>query len=548
MKKQETVKPDFLFEASWEVCNKIGGIYTVLSSKAKVMNHEYGDNHIYVGPDLNVDLPLFTEDTVLFEVWQKQFYKTTGMKTRAGRWNIPGSPMVILVNFSPLLGGKNQFYRHIWNKFNVDSMNAHGDYDEACAFARATGIVIEDYFHFHQLHGKKVVAHFHEWTMGMGVLYLKDKLPEVKTVFTTHATTVGRSIAGNDKALYAYFKGYNGDTMAAELNVQAKHSLEKQAATHCHCFTTVSGITARECTQLLGVPPNIVTPNGFESELVPKGAAFAAKQKAARSKLLAATAGLIGYEPSAETLLIATAGRYEYRNKGIDLFIKSMDNLRQIKKINKEVIAFIMIPANVREARSDLLEQINSKAKKQTPLPLPFITHWLNKPDCDKIVNYIIQLGFTNNASEKVKIIFIPSYLNGNDGIFDQSYYDLLTAIDVTVFPSYYEPWGYTPHESIAFGIPTITTRWAGFGEWAENELKKEKGWKSGVEIIARQEENYFAMAKLIANKITEVANSSPEQLKQVRKNALKLAEKARWEHFSECYFKAYSIALRKRK
>ena len=547
MKKREILKPDYIFESSWEVCNKVGGIYTVLASKAKVMTEEYGDSHLYIGPDLGTTNNLFfTEEPNALKSWQKNFHKTTGLKTRVGKWNLPGNPSVILVNFMPLLEGKDQFYGYMWDKFQVNSMNAYGDYDEACAFARAAGLVIEHFYNFSKLHDKKVIAHFHEWTMGMGLLYVKDKLPCAKTVFTTHATTTGRSIAGNDKALYQYFDGYNGDIMAAELCVEAKHSLEKQAARNCHCFTTVSQITAKECGQLLDKTPDVITPNGFEGELVPKGAAFTAKRKAARNKLKAIAAALTGCQPADDALLVSISGRYEYRNKGIDLFIKSMDQLRGTKKLKKEVIAFILIPADTKEPRADLIELLGKKAAKgAAALPSPFISHWLNNPHNDKTLGYINLLGLTNQSFEKVKIIFIPSYLNGDDGILNLDYYDVLAGMDATIYPSYYEPWGYTPHESVAFGIPTFTSQWAGFGAWAGEESKS-KGWKQGVEIIKREEDNYFASAKAIADKVAEISNASPDEMKEVRKNALKLAEKAKWNHFIQFYFKAYDTALMK--
>ena len=548
MKKRNIIKPDCVFESSWEVCNKVGGIYTVLSSKAKVMSGEPTDSHLYIGPDLGAANDLFfTEEPVALKTWKKDFHKITGLKARTGKWNIPGNPSVILVNFTPLLEGKDQFYGHIWDKFKVDSMNAYGDYDEACAFARAAGMVIEHYYNHSKLQDKKVVAHFHEWTMGMGLLYIKDKQPDIKTVFTTHATTTGRSIAGNNKELYRYFNGYNGDIMAAELGVPAKHSLEKQAAHNSDCFTTVSHITAKECKQLLCKAPDVVTPNGFEGELVPKGTAYTAKRKAARTKLRAIATALTGRQPADDALLVSISGRYEYRNKGIDLFIKSLEQLRDnADSLTKEVVAFILIPGDVKEPRADLTERLGKKKKATEALPLPFTTHWLNYPHNDKILNYINLLGFTNQPDEKVKVILIPSYLNGSDGIVNFDYYDLLTGMDITVYPSYYEPWGYTPHESIAFGIPTITSEWSGFGAWVEKDSKV-KGWKQGVEIVYRQEDNYFEAAQIIAAKIAEAGNATPDEIKEVRKNAQKLAGKADWEHFIQFYFEAYDIALSKK-
>ena len=547
MKKKEVLKPDYVFEASWEVCNKVGGIYTVLSSKAKTMQEINGDQHLYIGPDLgSTNSPYFTEDSTLFKSWKSHFHKITGLTVKTGRWNIPGNPIVLLVNFAPLIESKNQLYREMWERFGVNSLNAYGDYDEACAFSHATGILIENYYNFFKLNQSKVIVHFHEWTMGMGLLYIKDKLPNVGTVFTTHATSIGRSIAGNGKALYAFFDGYKGDIMADELNMQAKHSLEKQTAFYADCFTTVSNITSRECVQFLEKAPDVITPNGFDNSIVPKGSSYVSKRNAARKLLKDVISDLTGYMPSEEAIFVAISGRHEYRNKGIDLFIKSIDELRSSSP-KKEVIAFILVPAWVKGAREDLILRRKDKAKSDVALPCPFITHDLYNSSEDKILNYIYQLGFTNQPSDKVKIIYAPCYLDGNDGIFNKSYYDLLTGFDLTIFPSYYEPWGYTPHESVAFGIPTITSQLSGFGDWAK-QILKEPSWQYGVEIVCREEDNYFDCAQVISKRITEVCNSSSDILKATRQRSLKLAEKAQWKHFVRFYFDAYDFALQHKK
>ena len=263
-------------------------------------------------------------------------------------------------------------------------------------------------------------------------------------------------------------------------------------------------------------------------------------------RLSIATA-LTGSQPADDALLVSISGRYEYRNKGIDLFIKSLEQLRNnADSLTKEVVAFILIPGDMKEPRADLSERLGKRKKATEALPLPFTTHQLNSLHNDKILNYINLLGFTNQPDEKVKVILIPSYLNGSDGIVNLDYYDLLTGMDITVYPSYYEPWGYTPHESIAFGIPTITSEWSGFGAWAEKDSKV-KGWKQGVEIVYRQEDNYFEAAQIIAAKIAEAGNAAPDEIKEVRKNAQKLAAKADWKHFIQFYFKAYNIALSKK-
>lgn len=284
----------------------------------------------------------------------------------------------------------------MWENFRVDSIHAYGDYDESCIFAYAVGKVIESFYHFYKLENKKVAALFNEWMLAMGALYIQKQIPAIATLFTTHATSIGRSIAGNNKALYAYMDGYNGDQMAKELNMEAKHSVEKQAAHYVDCFTTVSDITARECKQLLDKAPDIVTPNGFEPNFVPEGKEYAKKRKEARRTLINVAEKLLGCSIDPNALLVSTSGRYEYRNKGIDVFIEAMNRVRTSGRLQREVVAFIMVPAWVRAARADLKEAIEQDIKTTSPLQIPFITHWLHNMPEDKVLNYINHAGFTN--------------------------------------------------------------------------------------------------------------------------------------------------------
>jgi hypothetical protein len=183
-------------------------------------------------------------------------------------------------------------------------------------------------------------------------------MPDVATVFTTHATSIGRSICCNNKPLYDYLHAYDGDQMAGELNMQSKHSLEKAAALNADAFTTVSEVTAKECSQLLGRTP-IVTPNGFEQNYVPEGEKFIAKRKRARRKMLQITNSLLGTEYNDDTIFIATSGRNEFRNKGIDAFIDTINILRaQWKEKLPPVVAFIMVPSWIDSPREDLRNEL----------------------------------------------------------------------------------------------------------------------------------------------------------------------------------------------
>ncbi len=511
---------DLLFEVSWEVCNKIGGIYTVLSTKAKTLQKLYNDKTVFIGPDVWTEenpSPWFTECNVEgLSSWSKTAKLPEGVSVRVGRWDIPGRPIAVLVKFDGMYAVKDEFYGEMWQRFGVDSLHAYGDYDEGCAFAHAAGVVIESIIasgygakltptgRISRKHRSRIVAHFDEWTTGMGLLYVKWKLPQVATVFTTHATSIGRSICGNNKPLYDYLKGYNGDQMARELNMEAKHSLEKRAAHAADVFTTVSDITAAECEQLLERRPDVVTPNGFEKNFVPSPSKFPAARKQARDRMLTVASALTGKRMDDNTFIVVTSGRCEYRNKGLDLFLDVCDKLRH-RKLCRDVLAFVMVPAWAKEARKDLTDRIAGMndtpfVNDEQALADPVLTHWLNNPDSDAVNCRMHQLGFANQ-DPRVTVIYVPCYLNGNDGVFNLSYYDLLPGTDATVFPSYYEPWGYTPLESVAFGVPTVTTSLSGFGQWA---LKTSENYfdECGVNVIGRGDSNYESVVDNIAHSI----------------------------------------------
>lgn len=537
-------RPDYVFETSWEVCNKVGGIYTVLSSKARTMTELYKNNVIFIGPDKIKDQnPWFKEDDQLLHEWRLEASIKCQLGIRVGRWNVPGNPITILIDFDKLYASKNDIYSQMWSKYGVDSLHAYGDYDESCMFAYATGLIIENYYKYFKLDNQKVIAHFNEWMLGMGLLYVKNHLPDVATVFTTHATSIGRSIAGNGKPLYNYLTSYDGDQMARELNMVSKHSIEKIAANNADCFTTVSDITAKECRQLLQREP-LVTPNGFEKDFIPKGDEFESKRKKARAKLINVAENLIGRDIDQDALLVATSGRYEYKNKGLDVFINALGKLNNIKQLNKDIIAFILVPAWVKEPRADLQCRLqNNEQSTEAPLDRPYLTHWINNIENDAIINELKYLDLQNKKNDKVKVIFVPSYLTGNDGIFNMAYYDLLIGMDVTVFASYYEPWGYTPHESIAFSVPTITTTLSGFGLWMK-KLGDKRGMDDGAEVIRRDDYNFNEVSEDICNDVFEMTTKSNEQENILRQEAAERAALADWSHFYKYYEDAYEIAL----
>lgn len=545
---RKSLFPDYIFESSWEVCNKVGGIYTVLSTRAKTLQGKKEDKIFFIGPDFwnGKKNPLFKENKTLHAKWRKHANDVDGLSLRIGRWNIPGEPIAILVDFNPFFEQKNEIYGWAWENYKVDSLHAYGDYDEASMFSYAAGKVVESFYNFYGLtKNDNVVYQAHEWMTGLGALYVKSNVPSVATIFTTHATSIGRSIAGNNKPLYDYLHEYNGDQMAQELNMEAKHSIEKRTAENVDCFTTVSDITGRECEELLDRPADVILVNGFENDFVPlKGEPFNEARKTARAKMLNVANKLMGTDLDDSTIIVSTGGRYEYKNKGIDLFVDSLNRLRHDERLERNVLAFIMVPAWMKEARADLKKRLSSKKVETEPCDNPRITHELYNQDEDRVLNQMNWLGMHNAKDDKVKVIFVPCYLDGKDGIFNMHYYDLLIGNDLCVYPSYYEPWGYTPTESVAFHVPCITTDLAGFGLWANSLKGRESVIADGVRTIHRSDYNFDEVADNIRETIIEFANMDNKAVMQTRKNAASVAEKALWKHFIKYYYEAYDVAL----
>ncbi len=540
------MNPDYIFESSWEVCNKVGGIYTVLSTRANTLQQEMQDKVFFIGPDVwhENTCPYFKEDAKLLADWKKTATEE-GLNVKVGRWTVPGNPIAILVDFQKYFEKKNEIYGWLWENYQVDSLHAYGDYDEASMFSYAAGLVVESYYNFALTKKDKVIYHANEWMTGLGLLYVNNKLPQVGTIFTTHATSIGRSIAGNMKPLYDYLFAYNGDQMAGELNMQSKHSIEKQTAFHCDCFTTVSEITARECVELLDKKVDVVLPNGFDNSFVPANAAtFTRKRKAARKRLLEVANALLGESLDDDTLIVSTSGRYEFRNKGVDVYIESMNRLLRDKDLKKKVLAFIEVPGWVGEPRQDLKERLASGKQFDTPLEVPQVTHWLHEMSHDNVLGMMKFYDMHNRKDDNVKVIFLPCYLDGRDGILNMTYYDIILGNDLCIYPSYYEPWGYTPLEAIAFKVPCITTDLAGFGQWVNSEVGHEGELKDGVKVIHRTDYNYSEVADAIKDTVAEFSAMTKKQVTDARSAAEKLSKKALWSEFIKYYHQAYDIAL----
>ena len=537
----ELIRPDYLFEVSWEVCNKVGGIYTVLATKSLYLKTELKRHHILVGPDVWMDTennPDFIEDPLLYRDWKAQA-ASEGLRLRVGRWNIHGQPTAILVDFKQFLTDQNNILTEYWKRFGVDSLTGNWDYKESALFGYAAGKVIESFYRYNLSPADKVVAQFHEWMTGAGLLYIKGTQLPIATVFTTHATVVGRCLAGNNLPLYDSMSLYDGDAKARDFNVLARHSLEKKSAQNADIFTTVSEITARECKQFLQRDVDVITPNGFENDFTPPtDEEYAQLRSAARSKLVEVATAMSGEPVPENSIFVGIGGRYEWRNKGIDVFIDALDSLNRSSFEGKSIQAFIFIPSGNNGPDKELVAKLSGTGSADY---VTRTSHYLIDPEYDIISRRLNELNFKNAVGDKVKVYFIPSYLNGNDGVFNMTYYDLLAGLDLTLFPSYYEPWGYTPLESLAFKVPTATTTLAGFGLWVKEHSK---GEHPGITVIPRNDSNYRNVVEDVVGRVKEIARLTKEERKAYMDNAREVSEIALWENNIVYYKKAYSEAL----
>ncbi|HNW76612.1 MAG TPA: alpha-glucan family phosphorylase [Bacteroidales bacterium] len=534
--------PDYLFETSWEVCNKVGGIYTVISTKALTLVNTFHDNYILIGPEVWKEEgtnPDFTEDKLLFRSWREKA-ESEGLRLRIGRWNIPGDPVTILVDFTPFFPVKDAILTKLWETYKLDSISGGWDYLEPALFGYVAGKVIESFYEFNLSGLDRIVAQFHEWMTGTGILYLKEHVPQAGTIFTTHATVLGRCIAGNGLPLYKDIAQYNGEVMARQFGVVSKYSLERLSAQESDCFTTVSRITDQECAQFLGKPVDVITPNGFEDSFIPDSEELENIRQDARAQILQVTRALLNQNIPNDAILLINSGRYEFHNKGIDLFIDAMGQLNQHKNLRHPVVAFLTIPANQTGPRKELLDRLKTTDFAH-PIVGEYLTHGMHEPENDAILRRISGNNLHNSPLDNVKIVFVPAYLNGNDGIFNTTYYNLLAGFDASVFPSYYEPWGYTPLESLAFHVPAITTSLAGFGVWIEERALQIRG---SAMVIKRSDDNDAQVVKEIVAAIARFTILTPDQRATGRLRANEISKSALWKNLGKHYFEAFSIAI----
>ena len=530
-----------LFEVSWEVCNKVGGIYAVVSSKILEALAVFGENYFLLGPDLGNN-PDFEETDE--PCWQELRQETDrrNLSCRFGRWNIPGRPKVILVGYRDRYD-QSQLLFSLWNRYGVDSISGGWDYVEPVMFSTACGEVIGAACKaLHIPADGPALAHFHEWMCGGGLLYLKTNAPYVGTVFTTHATMLGRSMAGSGFDIYKQMHQINPKHEAGAYNITAKCSMETASAREADCFTTVSRITADEAGVFLGRTPDVLTLNGLDLRVIPDYSRDRSLATASRQRLLEAAGRLLRRRLPEDTRVFLVSGRYEYHNKGIDVFLDALGMVNTaLSQSQSNVLALCAVMGGH--------SGVNADAVSGDPAKLPgqggfWISshHVYNQPN-DPILNACQRLGLDNRPENHVQVIFDPALLDGKDGFLNMRYEEVLAACDLGVFPSWYEPWGYTPQESAAHAVPTVTTDLSGFGMWVRSSRQRDK---NGVTIICRRQTSYDETAASLRDVLLQYASLPEEQMQEHRHMVRHVAEGCSWEQFFPYYVQAYGLALDK--
>ncbi|MDE5832910.1 MAG: alpha-glucan family phosphorylase [Desulfovibrio sp.] len=534
--------PVTLFEVSWEVCNKVGGIYSVVSSKALQAVDKFGEDYFLLGPSLQHNAGFEETDE---HIWDsvRSALSARDLKCRLGRWKIPGRPKAILVDFNQRYGS-NQLLYELWKNFGVDSLSGGWDYIEPVMFATACGEVISAINDsIVRPNNGRAVALFHEWMCGAGLLNLKKTSPDIGTVFTTHATMLGRSLASTGRDIYNNLRNINPAQEAASQNITAKWSMESASARESDAFTTVSSITGDESAAFLGRSPDVITVNGLDMRVIPDYTEKRDVPLQHRKKILDLAGKFLRTKLPADTRILAISGRYEMHNKGIDIFLDALSRVeKKIAGTDKTVLALFLVMGG----HTGLNPQAISGDPANSDNGKPFLcSHYAWNAPQDPILTSCHRLGLENQPGNRIKIIFDPAMLDGNDGFFNMPYEDIISACDYGFFPSWYEPWGYTPQECAAWSVPTVTTDLSGFGAWARNAQKTMEE-PHGVGVMPRKGMNFEQSAVALEQYIFKSVTDSDDVYKDLRKKARKIAELTSWKYFFANYEEAFRIALEK--
>jgi glycogen(starch) synthase len=588
---------DYVFEASWEVCNKVGGIYTVIKSKASRMMDLY-KNYILIGPyfehNARVDFVKVEPPPEFSKVFDN--LKNEGIICHFGKWiEVKDKPFTILIDFNGIIHKKDTLKAQYWEDYGIDSLRGYWDFEEPSIWSYAIGRMLEQLKY--ELPNKKIVVQFHEWLSAFALLYLKKNCKDIATVFTTHATILGRTLASNGIDLYTVINTIDPIREAYNHNIEAKFLTEKAAALNADVFTTVSEITGIEAEKFFGRKPEVLVLNGLDIDKFPNFEDISIKHISSRDKIREfLTYYFFPYYifDVTNNLIFYTSGRFEYRNKGYDIFIKALGrlneylknecrgkNIEEIKHISvffwipmahhgirldvfenkslymhikgyvnshtteilsKIVYDFISKKQNISESLllehffKDIKKDLESFTRKGNP---PLSTHNVEEQN-NPLMNDLRSNGLLNRKEDVVKIIIEPIYLDSADGFINLNYYDSMIGCNLGLFPSYYEPWGYTPLESAALGVPSLTTDLSGFGMY----IKEKNLNKKGIFVLERFNKNEEEVLKNFVDIMLKFYHMEHSERVSCKLDAKSLATYADWKVLIENYLRSHNLAL----
>ncbi|XP_041636951.1 glycogen [starch] synthase, liver [Cheilinus undulatus] len=585
-----------LFEVSWEVTNKVGGIYTVIQTKAKITADEYGENYFMIGPYFDHNFKTQVEGC---EPPNPAIRKAmdalinNGCQVHFGRWLIEGSPYVILFDVGSAAWNLDRWKGDLWQTCNIGLPFNDREANDALIL----GSLIAWFFKelTDELGDKQnVIAHFHEWQAGPGLILSRSRKIPMASIFTTHATLLGRYLCAGNADFYNNLDKFDIDKEAGERQIYHRYCLER-AAVHCaHVFTTVSQITAVEANHMLHRKPDVVTPNGLNVKKFSAMHEFQNLHATSKARIQEFVRGhFYGHLDFnlERTLFFFIAGRYEFSNKGADIFLESLSRLNYLLRVHRNdmtVVVFFIMPAKtnnfnveslkgqaVRKQLWDTAHSVKEKfgknlyeallkgeipdmnsildrddftimkraiyATQRHTLP-PVTTHNMLDDLTDPILSNIRRIGLFNSRNDRVKIIFHPEFLSSTSPLLPMDYEDFVRGCNLGVFPSYYEPWGYTPGECTVMGIPSVTTNLSGFGCFMEEHVSDPAAY--GIYIVDRR----FRSADDSCNQLTQFMFSFCQQSRRQRiiqrNRTERLSELLDWRYLGRFYINARRLAL----
>ncbi|MCS6823056.1 MAG: glycosyltransferase [Cytophagaceae bacterium] len=596
-------KDSLLIEIAWEVCNQVGGIYTVIRSKVPSMKEKWGDNYFLIGPYVHNRLPAEFEhceekDTPVTKAIE--CLRSMGVEVHYGYWLVSGKPKVVLLNPHSVFNRLGEIKYLLWEHHGISTPDNDHLINQVVAFGFLVKIFLNE-ISKPEVNNKHVIAHFHEWMAGTAIPELRFEGANISIVFTTHATILGRYLAMNDPQFYEHLPFFDWLNEARNFNIEANARIERAAAHGAHVFTTVSDVTARECESLIGRRPDVILPNGLNIERFTALHEFQNLHKEYKDKIHQFVMGHFFQSYSFDldkTIYFFTSGRFEYKNKGFDLTIEALARLNWRMKhenIDTTVVMFFItkqpfhsINPAVLHSRAQLEEirrtcdEINKRVGEQLfysaassghfkvpdlnefvddywelrlkrelqawrtqNLP-PIVTHNLINDAGDEILNYLRHVQLINYPHDKVKVVYHPDFVTPSNPLFAMEYNQFVRGCHLGIFPSYYEPWGYTPLECIASGVPTVTSDLAGFGDYVMQTIPDHE--KKGIYVVNRKGKSFDESANQLANQMLSFVRLTRRDRITQRNKVERSSEAFDWQNLEIHYERAYEIALKNRK